>query len=175
MKIRKSLLISVGVLLVIVVLTAFVCNAVKTYDEIADMLQKELLLTEEEAARLSYVGEFTDGDESLLWFTVQNGTPYTNFYIAVECRAVADGRYLVKSICEGGPWGPDISHAFLGRKEIILIHNPSCRSVIFATMDGTEVSRIDISADDIPCIFELDQPATSTNIAFVDADGNELR
>lgn len=174
-KTRKKVLAIAVILVVVAALAVLVCNAVKTQDEIADKLRKELLLTEEEAAKLSYVGEYRNDDDSLLWFTIQNGIPHMNRYIAVECRVVADGRYFVKNISDGGSWGPDISHAFFGNKDIILIHNPSCRSVIYATMGGTEVARIDISPDDIPYIFELDQPATSTRISFVDAEGNELR
>ena len=174
-KSNKKVLIISTVLLALATLITVVCSAVKTQDDIADMLRKELQLTEEEASRLSYVGEFTDNDDSLLWFTIQDGISHMNRYFAVECRVVANGRYLVRGISDGGSWGADVSHAFLGKKDIILINNPSCRSIIFMTMGGNEVSRIEISPDDIPYIFELEQPARSTQIRFADAEGNEVR
>lgn len=174
-KSHKMILIISAIVLFLAALTALVCNAVKTKNDIADMIRKELQLTEEESVKLSYVGEFTDDDDSLLWFTVQTGVSYMNRYMAVECRVVEDGRYLVRRISDGGSWGADISHAFFGKKDIILINNLSCRSIIFMTMGGNEVSRIEISPGDIPYIFELEQPARSTQILFADVEGNEVR
>lgn len=174
-KSHKKVLIISGILLVMAVLITLVCNAVKTRDDIAKMLQKKLEFTEEEAEKLSYVGEFLDNDDSLLWFTIQNGASYMNRYIAVECRVVADDRYLVKRVSEPGSWGPDIAHAFMGRKGICLVYNSSCRGFVFKTKDGTVVSKTELSPDDLPYIFECRITAEATQLTFLDAEGNELR
>ena len=171
---KKVLIISI-VLLVLAALIALACNTTKTKDDIAQILRKDLELTEEEFEKLSYVGEFLDDDDSLLWFTIQNGISNMNRYIAVECLVVTDGRYLVKSVSEAGTWGPDIAHAFLGRKGICLIYNPSCRSCVFTTMGGTVVSKTELSPDDLPCVFECEFPANAIHLTFLDAEGNELR
>lgn len=171
---KKVLIISV-ILLALAALIVFVCEAVKTKDDIAKMIQKELALTEEETGKLSYVGEFVDDDSSLLWFTIQNGIYYENRYISVECRVVADGRYLVEGVSKCGAWGPDIAIASLGIKDICLIYNPDCRGFVFTTMGGgTVISKTELSPDDLPYIFECEWPAKATELTFLNEEGNEL-
>jgi hypothetical protein len=173
MKKRNILVAVVVIVLVSLVCGVFACKVVKTEDDIADMLRKELQLTEDDDTTISFISEFEIDENSLLWFSIQN--QHMTNYRAVECHRVANGRYRVKKIDTPMTYTQDIVHVVWMAEDIFLINDSSCRSIIYRNGSGDVISQTDISPDELPYGFSLESLGSESVCDFLDAEGNTIR
>jgi hypothetical protein len=171
---KKSILVVVVVIvLVSLVCGVFASKVVKTQDDIADLLRKELQLTEDHDTTISFISEFEIDENSLLWFSIQN--QHMTNYRAVECHKVANGRYQVKKIDTPMTYAQDIVHVVWMAEDIFLINDSSCRSIIYRNESGDVISQTDISPNELPYVFSLESLGSESMCDFLDAEGNVIR
>ena len=137
------------------------------------MLQKELQLTEDDDITISCISEFAADDNSLLWFSIQN--QHTTHYRAVECREVTSGRYQVKKLYKPTAYAKDIVHVVWMGEDVVLINNPSCRSILYRNKAGDVISKTDILPSELPYVFLLKSLGHETKCDVLDAEGNFIR
>ena len=134
------------------------------------LLRKELGLTDEDAA-LSFAGEYTAEKNALLW-SMQGD--YSTNYRAAECRLLKNGGYRLIQFTRPRTYARDVVHVVWQAEDVVLVNNPDCRAVVYSDSSGNDVSKIELSPDDLPYVFLLKHPSGASECDFLDTAGNSL-
>ena len=142
----------------------------KTQEAVGELLRKKLDLPQD--AVITCAGDYTADAYTLLWFIIQNQN--MTLYRAVDCRVLNNGSYWMKKTYTPSAYARDIVHVvWRYARDIILINNFDCRSIVYHTSYGDE--KTELSAEDIPYVFPYALPFGTTDCDFLDAAGNSIR
>ena len=168
-KSHKILLILALLVLVLAVIVISDLPIAKTQEAVGERLRKELDLPQD--AVQTCVGEYTADDHVLLWFIIQDQD--MTMYRTVDCRVLNNGSYWVKKIYEPSAYTRDIVHVVWNARDVYLINDPNCGSIVYHTSYGEE--KTEFSAEDLPYIFAYSPPFGTTGCDFLDAAGSIIR
>ena len=168
-KSHKILLILVILVIAAAVIVILNLPIAKTQEAVGEFPRKELELSQD--AVITCAGEYTAGDHALLWFIIQNQD--MTLYRAVDCRVLNNGSYWVKKIYKPREYTRDIVHVVWNARDVYLINDPNCGSIVYHTSYGEE--KTEFSADDLPYIFVYSPPFGTTGCDFLDAAGSIIR
>lgn len=172
-KAKKYYLILVVPLLILTAIFISNQKIVSNQYELKELLRKELQFTTDDKSVISYAGEFSLNGEMLYWFSIQN--QYESYYRAVGCSLLQSGRYKVKKIYKPMIYAKDIVHVVWMGKDVFLINNPDCHSIICKDGAGNNSFEIALEPSNLPYVYLNDPPFRKSSTDFVDIDGNSVQ
>ena len=116
-----------------------------------------------------FAGEGAYLSETVLWFTIE--TPEKTQYRAAVCSVLGSGRYRLKELKTPSVYCSDI----VSYLAVYLINNPECRAIITKDETSGREVRIDLSPEDLPYVYIVDPPFSSSTAGFFDAAGEEMQ
>lgn len=122
---------------------------------------------------LSYIGEYSDGSDVLLWFAI-DGT-YPDQYVAVECEKRSSGKYKFIDVYSPMTYAQDIVHVVWMAEDIFLVNNRACTQIVYMNEARETVQEIDVAEHGLPYIFRMSMPTNPGICMFIDANGEEIR
>lgn len=134
-------------------------------------ISKDMDLTAD--CSLSYIGEYSDGSDALLWFAIDGN--YPDRYVAVECEKQASGKYKFIDTCSPMTYAQDIVHVVWKAEDIFLVNNRDCSQIVYMNEEREIIQEIDIAEYGFPYVFRLSMPTNPGICMFVDVNGDEIR
>ena len=122
---------------------------------------------------LSYVGEYSDGSDTLLWFAIDGN--YPDRYVAVECEKQSSGKFKFIDSFSPMIYAVDIVHVVWKAEDIFLVNNRDCAKIVYMNQAEEVVKTTDLTEQGLPYIFRLSMPTNPGICMFVDANGEEIR
>ena len=142
----------------------------KTQEAVGELLRKKLDLPQD--AVITCAGDYTADAYTLLWFIIQNQD--MTLYRAVDCRVLNNGSYWMKKTYTPSACARDIVHVvWRYARDIILINNFDCRSIVYHTSYGDE--KTELSAEDIPYVFPYAPPYGTTCLLYTSPSPRDTR
>ena len=122
---------------------------------------------------ISYIGEYSDGSDVLLWFAI-DGT-YPDQYVAVECEKRSSGKYKFIDVYSPMTYAQDIVHVVWMAEDIFLVNNRACTQIVYMNEAREIVQEIDVAEHGLPYVFRMSMPTNPGICMFIDANGEEIR
>ena len=122
---------------------------------------------------ITYIGEYSDGSDALLWFAIDGN--YSDQYVAVECEKQASGKYKFIDTYSPMTYAQDIVHVVWKAEDIFLVNNRDCCQIVYMNEAREIVQEIDVAEHGLPYVFRLSMPTNPGICMFVDANGEEIR
>ena len=127
------------------------------------------LQTDWQSEAVAFAAEGAYRSETVLWFTIE--TPEKTQYKAAVCRRLDNGRYRLTKIETPSVYCSDI----VSYGAVYLVNNPACRAIITKDNNSDRQISVDLSPADLPYVFIVDSPFSSSSTGFYDAAGEELQ
>ena len=122
---------------------------------------------------ISYIGEYSDGSDALLWFAIDGNNP--NQYVAVECEKRSSGKYKFIDTYSPMIYAQDIVHVVWKAEDIFLVNNRDCSQIVYMNEARKVIREIDVAECGLPYVFRLSMPSNPGICMFVDVNGEEIR
>ena len=122
---------------------------------------------------ISYIGEYSDGSDALLWFAIDGN--YPDQYVAVECEKRSSGKYKFIDIYSPMTYAQDIVHVVWKAEDIFLVNNRDCSQIVYMNEAREVIREIDVAEYGLPYVFRLSMPSNPGICMFVDFNGEEIR
>lgn len=166
---RCILLIIALIAIIIILITS--PNIAKNHEGVSEILLEELQLTESNAYSVTFAGEFTKGDDALLWYIIES--PTDKKYTIAECTLLPGNHYYFKEMLTPETYSKDIVCLMWNKERIYLINDIRCRAIVFRNRNGEITSRITLSPTDLPYLYHHTNDTAKT-YSFLDEFGNSL-
>ena len=122
---------------------------------------------------LSYIGEYSDGSDALLWLAIDGN--YPDRYVAVGCEKQSSGKYKFIDTYSPMTYAQNIVHVVWKAEDIFLVNNRDCAQIVYMNDAREVIQEIDVAEYGLPYIFRLSMPTNPGICMFVDANGEEIR
>lgn len=122
---------------------------------------------------ISYIGEYSDGSDALLWFAIDGN--YPDQYVAVECEKRSSGKYKFIDTYSPMTYAQDIVHVVWKAEDIFLVNNRDCSQLVYMNEAREVIREIDVAEYGLPYVFRLSMPSNPGICMFVDFNGEEIR
>ena len=122
---------------------------------------------------ISYIGEYSDGSDALLWFAIDGN--YPDQYVAVECEKRSSGKYKFIDTYSPMTYAQDIVHVVWKAEDIFLVNNRDCSQIVYMNEAREVIREIDVAEYGLPYVFRLSMPSNPGICMFVDVTGEEIR
>ena len=122
---------------------------------------------------ISYIGEYSDGSDALLWFAIDGN--YPDQYVAVECEKRSSGKYKFIDTYSPMTYAQDIVHVVWKAEDIFLVNNRDCSQIVYMNEAREVIREIDVAEYGLPYVFRLSMPSNPGICMFVDFNGEEIR
>ena len=122
---------------------------------------------------LSYIGEYSDGSDALLWLAIDGN--YQDQYVAVGCEKQSSGKYKFIDTYSPMTYAQNIVHVVWKAEDIFLVNNRDCAQIVYMNDAREVIQEIDVAEYGLPYIFRLSMPTNPGICMFVDANGEEIR
>lgn len=122
---------------------------------------------------ISYIGEYSDGSDALLWFAIDGN--YPDQYVAVECEKRSSGKYKFIDTYSPMTYAQDIVHVVWKAEDIFLVNNRDCSQLVYMNEAREVIREIDVTEYGLPYVFRLSMPSNPGICMFVDFNGEEIR
>lgn len=143
-----------------------------TRDQLEEVVLQNFNLAPEDSATITYAGEFSDGEDVLVWFIIQKNA--FTYYRAIDCRTVSEDRYEVKDILFPKIYAEDIASLLWKTELLFLINSPECRRIVVDDKKGNILYEIQLSEDDLPYLYQIVSFGQRSRTSFLDAQGKAL-
>lgn len=127
------------------------------------------LQTDWKSSGVSFAGEGAYLGQTVLWFMIE--TPGKTQYEAAVCRVLDNGRYRLTKLETPSVYCTGI----VSYLAAYLINNPDCRAIITKDNNSAQEIRIDLSPEQLPYVYTVDPPFSSSTVGFYDAAGEEMQ
>ena len=168
----KKRLVPIGLSLLVLLLAAYwiVPNWIlaKPRETLIESVRQDLA-ADWKSSGVTFAGEGAYLGRAVLWFTIE--TPEKTQYQAAVCRVLDNGRYRLTKLEAPSVYCNDI----VSYLAVYLINDPDCRAIIVKDNNSAQEIRTDLSPEQLPYVYIVDPPFSSSTVGFYDAAGEEMQ